>query len=48
MREPIKRTTEQSRQGSRTRLNLRVLVFSLAVAVIVLSAIYLLFFPQQT
>lgn len=42
--EPIQRTTVQARGGERGRLNLRVLVISTTIALILLVAIYLYFF----
>lgn len=42
---PIRRTPVEARQGGRSHLNLRVLVLSLAISVVILAAIYLLFFP---
>jgi len=43
--EPIRRTPVEARQGGRSHLNLRVLVFSLGSVVLILAALYLLFFP---
>ena len=43
--EPIRRIPVQARQGGRSHSNLRVLVFSLGAVVLILAAIYLLFFP---
>lgn len=42
---PIKRTPVEARQGGRSRLNLRVLVLSLGIVVVILVALYLLYFP---
>lgn len=42
---PIRRTPVEARQGGRSHLNLRVLVFSLGTVVLILAALYLLFFP---
>jgi hypothetical protein len=44
--EPIERTTVQARQGGRTTLNLRVLMWSTIIAVVVLGALYFVFFPR--
>ena len=41
---PIKRSTVEARQGSRTKANLRVLVFSLVFAFAILAVLYLVFF----
>ncbi|MCL4766018.1 MAG: hypothetical protein KJZ80_07295 [Hyphomicrobiaceae bacterium] len=42
---PIERTAVQARQGGRSMLSLRVLVWSLAIAFGLLAVLYLLFFP---
>ncbi len=43
--QPIERTGVQARQGGRSLLSLRVLVWSLAIAFGLLAVLYLLFFP---
>lgn len=43
---PIERSTVEARQGSRTHSNFRVLLWSTIVAVLVLSALYFVFFPR--
>ena len=43
--EPVERTPVEARQGSRNRLNLRVLVLSLGFAFLILALLYLFFFP---
>lgn len=43
---PTERTTVEARQGSRTRSNLRVLIGSTLMAILVLSALYFVFFPR--
>ena len=43
---PTERTTVEARQGSRSRANLRVLVASTLVAVLILGALYFVFFPR--
>ena len=42
--QPIKKSEVEVRQGSRTRLNLRVLVMSMAIAIVILGALYFVFF----
>lgn len=43
---PVERTTVEARQGSRNRLNLRVLVVSFGFAFLILALLYFLFFPS--
>lgn len=43
--EPITRTTVEARQGSRRRANLRVLIVSLGLALLILAGLYFLYFP---
>jgi len=43
---PTERTAVEARQGGRTRLNLRVLVWSTVIAILVLAALYFVFFPR--
>ncbi len=40
------RTTVEARQGGRSRSNLRVLVWSTLIAIVVLAALYFVFFPR--
>lgn len=40
-----KKSDVKARQGSRNRLNLRVLVMSLSAAIVMLTVLYFLFFP---
>lgn len=42
---PETRTTVEARQGDRRRMNLRVLLISLALAVVVLAALYAFVYP---
>jgi hypothetical protein len=42
---PETRTTVEARQGDRRRMNLRVLLMSLVLAVVVLAALYAFVYP---
>ena len=43
---PTERTTVEARQGGRSRTNLRVLISSTLIAVLILGALYFAFFPR--
>ncbi len=42
---PEIKTTVEARQGDRRKMNLRVLLFSLVLAVVVLAALYAFVYP---
>jgi hypothetical protein len=43
--EPETRTTVEARQGDRRKMNLRVLLISIVLAVIILAALYAFVYP---
>jgi len=43
----VQRTPVEARQGSRNRANLRVLILSFGIAVLVLAILYLSFSPSS-
>ncbi len=45
MEEPETKTTVEARQGDRRRMNLRVLLISFVLAVVVLAAAYAFIYP---
>lgn len=49
MREqPERLSTSDARQGTRTRLNLRVLIVSMAILIVLFTGLYMAFFGSVT